>query len=425
LSATSCTAVGEYENSSDIYVPLAEHWNGTSWAIQSTPSLGTQGGFLSGVSCSSPTSCIAVGLNDNGGVALAEYWNGTSWAVQSTPNPAGTAGSEFSGISCSSATACTAVGSYYDDTSLGYFTFAEYWNGTTWAIQSTPNPTGTEYFPELSGVSCASATACTAVGDYKTSSDVYMPLVEHWNGTSWAIQSTPNLGIYGGSLQGVSCSSSTSCIAVGLNDNSPDGTATLAEYWNGTSWAVQSSPDPAGGTDNTLSGVSCSSATACTAVGFYDTSSDVGETLAEYWNGTSWAILSTPNLADGGQLSGLSCSSATSCTAVGSGNGSLAEYWNGTSWAFQSTPNVPAIANGELYGVSCSSATSCTATGVYVNKSYVDEPLAEHWNGATWSVQSTPNPAGSTGSEFFGVSCPSATSCTAVGDYVRARSLLI
>jgi hypothetical protein len=41
-------------------------------------------------------------------------------------------------------------------------------NGSTWAIQITPNPTGTTE-AELKGVSCpASATTCMAAGFYAT-----------------------------------------------------------------------------------------------------------------------------------------------------------------------------------------------------------------------------------------------------------------
>ena len=74
--------------------------------------------------------------------------------------------SVLQGVSCTSATACTAVGDYVnrDGTQV---TLAERWNGTSWTIQSTPNPTGAQYAgwtATLQGVSCTSATACTAVG---------------------------------------------------------------------------------------------------------------------------------------------------------------------------------------------------------------------------------------------------------------------
>jgi hypothetical protein len=94
---------------------LAEGWDGTAWSIQPTPNpVGATNGLFDAVSCSSAVSCTAVGdYNNNSGiVTLAEVWNGTAWNVESTPNPAGALGSLLGGVSCSSATACTAVGSY-------------------------------------------------------------------------------------------------------------------------------------------------------------------------------------------------------------------------------------------------------------------------------------------------------------------------
>jgi hypothetical protein len=70
-----------------------------------------------------------------------------------------------------------------------------------------------------------------------------------------------------------------------------------------------------------LAAVTCTSASACTAVGTYTASSGKGVTLAERWNGKSWKIQSSPNLAGAllSQLVGVACTSATSCTAVGTG----------------------------------------------------------------------------------------------------------
>jgi hypothetical protein len=40
-------------------------------------------------------------------------------------------------------------------------------------------------------VSCSSAVACTAAGSFEGSSDLFS-LAEAWNGTAWAVQTTPN-----------------------------------------------------------------------------------------------------------------------------------------------------------------------------------------------------------------------------------------
>ena len=152
-----------------------------------------------------------------------------------------------------------------------------------WSIQQTPNPTGGSDVV-LNGVSCASASACTAVGGPAQPATTGVALAEGWNGTTWSIQHTPNPA--GGSeihLLRVSCTSTTACTAVGFYSNATT-TVTLAERWNGSRWSIQHTPNPAGGSNSTLNGVSCASATACTAVGgsFNGTT---GVTLAERWNG--------------------------------------------------------------------------------------------------------------------------------------------
>jgi hypothetical protein len=91
---------------------------------------------------------------------LAERWDGTSWTIQSTPNPPGSTQIFLDGVSCTSASSCTAVGHYQST-----LTLAEVWNGTSWAIQGTPNKAGYSD-SALAGVSCTSVSACTAVGAY-------------------------------------------------------------------------------------------------------------------------------------------------------------------------------------------------------------------------------------------------------------------
>jgi len=105
--------------------------------------------------------------------------------------------------------------------------------------------------------------------------------------SGWTIQPTPNpSGVTEVNLNGVSCASSTACIGVGFSEGSSGPIVTLAESSNGTTWAPpQVTPNPAGATGADLSGVSCISATACTAVGNYSDSSGNTKTLAEVWTG--------------------------------------------------------------------------------------------------------------------------------------------
>ena len=356
-----------------------------SWVIQSTPSPGgRQGSILLGVSCPSATACTAVGgyaPRSGAIVMLAERWNGAKWVVQSTPNPPGSKNSALYGVSCSSARACTGVG----QDSKG--TLAERWNGTKWVVQPTPNPSGAKDIM-LMAVSCPSAKACTAVGSYGKGAGG-STLAERWNGKRWAIQPTPNpvTGTDGSELLGVSCSSATSCTSVGESNITDSKSDTLAEHWNGTKWAIQAAPKPPSGNESWLAGVFCPSVNTCTAVGTYVS---VGRTLtlAERWNGAKWVVQPTPNPSGskGSELAGVSCPSATACIAAGNFDNrswtqlTLAERWNGRKWAIQPTPNPSDAGASSLRGVSCSSATACTAVGPYIKRSGAEPTLAERYS---------------------------------------------
>jgi hypothetical protein len=317
------------------------------------------------------------------GVANAAGWSVAGSATATVPF--GSLGS----VSCLGITACTAVGNYFDSAG-NQVTLAERWNGTRWAIQPTPNPTGASN-SVLSGVSCARLRPlCTAVGNYVDAAGNQVTLAERWNGTRWAIQPTPNpTGASNSALGSVSCTSSTACMAVGAPAIATGFLGTLAERWNGKRWEIQPTLNPTGSPASYLFGVSCTSRTTCTAVGTYDDSAaSVVPPLAERWNGTSWVIQPTPfSNADGqGSLSGVSCTSATACTAVGylpNLDIPLVERWDGTRWVIQPTPD-----SGLLAAVSCTSTTACTAVGNYFTPALAT--LAERWNGTNWEIQPTP-----------------------------------
>jgi hypothetical protein len=87
--------------------------------------------YLFGVSCVSATDCTAVGYSASAGKlkALTESWNGTAWSLVRVPSPANATGTALQGVSCRSATACTAV-DYYSLSVATYRTLIESWNGT-------------------------------------------------------------------------------------------------------------------------------------------------------------------------------------------------------------------------------------------------------------------------------------------------------
>ncbi len=345
---------------------------------------------MADVSCPSAKFCIAVGsyrLANGELVPLADLWNGTSWSSMSVPAPITTTASSLSGVSCPSKTACTAVGVDNDYTASNSTPLAEVWNGTSWSIAAAKSPKGGQY-SGLESVSCTSGTVCSAVGWSRASADApAVPLAEGRSGSSWTVQATPNesdsTGTY---LYGVSCTSASACTAVGSYSTSTDYGIPVGQVWNGSKWANQSPANPAGN-DTTLLGVSCTATAVCTAAGHSFNAASDQRPLAEGRNGTKWSLQKTPlppKAADAG-FHDVSCWSTTGCAAVGSSGvddddaASLAEGWNGTSWAVQTTPNPSGTTFVELSGVSCTATATgaCVAVGLYGVSGGSEFPLSE------------------------------------------------
>ena len=341
-SVSSCMAVGSHYHGSSANQTLVESWDGANWSIVTSPNQGSNFNTLYGVSCFSPTSCTAVGTFNNGtfNQTLIESWDGANWSiVADTPNQPNGANVLYA-VSCSSATSCTAVGNYYDTSASTPKTLIESWNGGSWSIVPSPSPGSSNN--DLSGVSCTSSSNCTAVGYFTNSTD--NTLVESWNGSEWVVVPSPNLGSSANQLIGVSCSSPTSCKAVGASYNTSNSNyETLAETWNGSEWVVVLSPSPSATNSNLLTGISCLSSSWCLAVG-YDLQSNYFQTLIESWNGSVWSVVPnpspTPDLGPSNLLLGVACASATSCSAAGYSYGTTAPSQT-LIVAVQSSPFAP------------------------------------------------------------------------------------
>ena len=157
-------------------------------------------------------------------------------------------------------------------------------------------------------------------------------------------------------------------------------------------------------------------------MGSYLDSSGDAQTLAERWNGTTWSLSTTADLAGttGGQLLGVSCVSSASCLAAGfnvladGDQSTLAEKLSGSSWAITPTPDASGAFYDVLSGVACPSATSCTAAGYTVGGSG-DTTQLEAWNGTKWSLVTSGALAGDYSTGLNAVACMSTTFCVAAG----------
>jgi subtilisin family serine protease len=364
------------------------------WTVLSIPRpAGEEGhsGELLDVSCVSVSDCLAVGrktakVNEKSTSApFAERWNGTSWSILSVPVPAEATASHLEDVSCASSTFCMALGRYSKSTAS--LPFSARWNGSSWSIFTFPVPAEAKETLFLKDVSCVSSS-CLAVGYYTVSASIEeRTLVESWNGSEWTLQ--PSFASEGNKinkLEGVSCTSSTQCSAVGNTKVTwfhPEGP--LAARWDGSKWGVQTPAafPVAGG----FTSVACPTASFCMAAG-----GGVGATgLTESWNGANWQLQSSGLPAT---PSDVACAGQSSCDLIGRKNTIPGELfgrrWDGSAWSAEN-PSIPEDADlPNQQGLACPKAGVCVLVGSHRSNIQTDSgvrPLAERLTGVPASTK--------------------------------------
>jgi hypothetical protein len=368
--------------------------------------------------------------------------------ANASSNPYSSAGT---GVSCPTASSCTAVGIYNLLTGTSVSSTAELLteSGGAWTATQAPLPpnaqtpaSGVYSDAGLNGISCSSSSSCVADGTYVDTTGNSQGMLLTLAGGSWtAVQaplpadaSTTNPGA---SLNGISCASASSCIAVGTYNDSTNKAHALLLTLNGGSWTAAAAPIPANSPDNQgdLFGISCSSPSACTAVGNYSDSAGHSQGALLTLAGTAWTAAEAPLPADAATnpftaLSAVSCSSAATCVAAGdyygpssSGASGLLLTLSNGSWTAVTAPLPPGTSGTpavRLSGVSCPTSSACVAGGYYSSNVNVDHGELLTLSNGSWSTINAPAPtnAGATIiSRGFAVSCPSTSKCTATGQY--------
>jgi hypothetical protein len=311
VSSRACVAVGErfttnpQDPGSPNYFPVAERWDGRDWTSQSIPSPpGAVETHLVAVSCATSRACLAVGhaARQTGkvGQPFAERWNGARWTIVPSVK-VGWYGS-LADVACPATNYCIAVGSQ-GTRAHGEIGLVEQWNGARWSRRGPTPP-----LPDMSGVSCRSTRFCIALAG--AVAERWTGL--HWQRSSLHLAAARSISCNGLppdlcgisiGLGDISCASRTACTAVGSAITAtPNNTVgvPVVDRWNGVAWGIQRTPHPAREAcdstdcDRILNGVSCPSRAMCMAVGAYPIAGQVRATLAERWNGRRWSILPTP-----------------------------------------------------------------------------------------------------------------------------------
>ena len=351
ISGRFCMAVGD--STADGHASaMAQRWNGSKWIPESVPSPAHGANvFANGVSCAASTRCMFVGDHRAAkGAAsdLAEAWSGSAWQIVPDTGPAHSGFSGLNDVACPYSSFCLAVGlAGRGKTNQGT---AFIWrNRKTWRQVPVPHPSQART-SELGAVACGDGANCMAVGSYTTAAGQDLPFAARWHEGRWVLLTVPAAsGQKFTSLQGVSCGTITSCVAVGHTEDKSRKKLfhAVAETWNGDKWRVSMlRREP-----SLFIGVSCPSPTHCFASGdTFPAALNAARPLIEFWNGRTWTnqdAAQTFRPRNGNVLQHVSCATRLRCEAVGfrydpgvsNSDQTLAEMWNGNTWTVQGTAN--------------------------------------------------------------------------------------
>jgi hypothetical protein len=206
ISADDIWAVGFLLNPSDgILSYLFEHFNGTAWA---PTTIVNDGSFLTAVSADASNDVWAVGYSgflDSDASPLVYHYNGSSW--KNVPAPQVGASDQLNAVVALAPSNVWAVGTQQAAASDPTLTLIENYDGAKWTVLPSPNvgPANSFQSNRLFGITAVSPVDIWAFGSYFASngSGNQMTLLLHYDGSTWSIEPSPNPTTKGGFLSDV------------------------------------------------------------------------------------------------------------------------------------------------------------------------------------------------------------------------------
>jgi hypothetical protein len=358
----------------------------------------TVSSYYNAVACPTPLACFAVGAKELdrktatgtlvGGsftlIGARSVDDGKTWAPLTLPH----ANADLRAVSCWAASDCVAVGAT-EVLSRGSWSPASgvvvTISGSS-AARAAVLPAGTS---ALGAVSCPTPDTCVAVGGRNQPGTIALrpqAVISHDGGAHWSAVPLP---VANAELQGVTCTGTGHCVAVGVATYLAGGMSSsrpvaLFSSTGGRAWAAAAIPGggpglKGGGPD----AVSCTSASTCIATGDnFDwcqcgtgTPGHYVETWTTANGGHTWAVHSLPTVSvfDLWYANAISCRAPTACAMAGTGTttkpGSL-YYALVVPLAAQSgavagaaTSSASGLRPQWVYGLDCRSSTACVAVG--------------------------------------------------------------
>lgn len=384
-------------------------------------------GVLEGASCTSPTQCVVVG-QDIGFQPISMTGDPSSWGVGQLHevtlggglNQYG-GGSILGAVTCTASNACVAVGQDGNGEPVVLSGDPATWS----AGQATEISLGQAFrqFGALLSITCTSSSACVAVGIDGN----FQPLVLAGDPATWSAAQAQEITLgSGGVLYSVSCTSASSCVAVGFDQHDQPIVLSGDPATWGSAQAQELTLGPAVGFGGLLFSVACTSSSSCVAVGYdrNDQPLELSGDPATWGSAEAHQVTLGHTFGSAGALDSVTCTSATSCIAVGQdgfGEPLVVAGDPSTAWTATQAQEISLgdsfNGGGNLYSIACASASACIAAGIDENS----QPLVLSGDPSSWTDQQAQEFA-LMGTQFGvqtypgSLTCMTDTSCLELGE---------
>jgi hypothetical protein len=292
------------------------------------------------------------------------------------------------------------VGDYYVPTLHANQTLIEQFDGSKWSV--TPSPNETKLNNGLNSISMTSGGGWAAGYALGAAGSRYQPLAMRWNGSQWALASPPGLSGFA-VFTGVDAMSAGGAWAVGFQTTAAGTRRTLVEHASSSgAWTQATTPNDGTSTsDNTLMGVSGTTATGLWAVGYRQTPKAGFTPLILRYDTTSpspsWvSVTGAGGVPSPGKvetvLTGVDVLTPSDVWAVGYYNSGsddrpLVLHWNGSNWSMSRVAGI-----GLLRRVRAIAPNNVWASGAYYSESeHRGKTLVLHFDGKKWSTVNSPD----------------------------------
>jgi hypothetical protein len=295
------------------------------------------------VSCASGVACIVVGeVQTRVSVSEAAWrYEGGSW--HRLPSPLWTNRDGPGPLSCPTTSFCVMASNHWGSfRGAQLHASVQVFEHGSWQEVGTPSPLHSRN-DTLQAIDCVSTSWCMATGIawVHTWQVAYADVLIDRRWTLLSVPTSPGGNEpYSASIGGVSCTSTTFCLAVGYAQEQTATIATAASY-DGRTWTavpVPRLPNSELGRPGeicygkkctklpwaqALTGVACASPTDCTASGSFDASvvsEQLGGSFVMHYNGTAISkvllFAKGPMFGHpGGSLGGIACAAAARCAS--------------------------------------------------------------------------------------------------------------